>query len=157
MWQPLIEAAIAQSLFRHRGQKDKGGKPYIFHCLRVMLAMETEEQMIVALLHDVLEDTDCKPDELIALFDVEVASAVVALTRLRSQDYEAYIGRVAQHPLARAVKIADLRDNLDRSRISNPTERDQERWRKYERALTYLLTYDGTATPCPGPLSLSVP
>jgi (p)ppGpp synthase/HD superfamily hydrolase len=105
----------------------------------MMLAVTTPEARMAAVLHDVVEDTTVTLDELRAEgFPASVLEAVEALTKREGEDYEAFIRRVAPNPIAREVKLADLRDNSDLSRIAEPTERDRERIRKYQRAIAYL-------------------
>jgi (p)ppGpp synthase/HD superfamily hydrolase len=133
--------AIALAAKAHEGQRDKAGAPYVLHPLRVMFQLSTDEERIAAVLHDVVEDTPWTLDGLRAEgFSENVVNAVDALTRREDEDYEVFVRRAAENPLARRVKIADLRDNLDLSRIANPTERDRKRVEKYERALAILET-----------------
>jgi (p)ppGpp synthase/HD superfamily hydrolase len=134
-----LERAIEIAAKAHAGQVDKAGQPYVLHPLRMMLAVTTPEARIAAVLHDVVEDTAVTLDELRAEgFPASVLEAVEALTKREGEDYEAFIRRVAPNPIAREVKLADLRDNSDLSRIAEPTERDRERIRKYQRAIAYL-------------------
>ena len=120
----------------HTGQVDKGGAPYILHPIRVMLACEGEKEKIVALLHDTLEDTALTAADLRrAGFSEEIVQAVCCLTRGQKEDYMDYIARICENVLAARVKYADLQDNLDISRIPNPTEKDFARIRKYEQAM----------------------
>jgi (p)ppGpp synthase/HD superfamily hydrolase len=134
-----LERAIAIAALAHKGQVDKAGAPYVLHPLRMMLAVKTPEARIAAVLHDVVEDTAVTLEELKGEgFPASVLEAVDALTKREGEDYEAFIRRVAPNPIAREVKLADLRDNSDLSRIAEPTERDRERIRKYQRAIAYL-------------------
>ncbi len=98
----------------HRNQVDRNGQPYIMHPIRVMLAMATEEERIVALLHDVVEDApmDWGHGDILALFGERVHAAVYALTRKNEETYADFILRCKDNELARKVKIADIRDNL---------------------------------------------
>jgi (p)ppGpp synthase/HD superfamily hydrolase len=134
-----LERAIEIAAKAHAGQVDKAGQPYVLHPLRMMLAVTTKEARMAAVLHDVVEDTAVTLDELRAEgFPASVLEAVEALTKREGEDYEAFIRRVATNPIAREVKLADLRDNSDLSRIAEPTERDRERIKKYQRAITFL-------------------
>jgi hypothetical protein len=134
-----LERAIEIAAKAHAGQVDKAGQPYVLHPLRMMLAVRTPEARIAAVLHDVVEDTAVTLEELRGEGFPEAAlEAVEALTKREGEDYEAFIRRVAPNPIAREVKVADLRDNSDLSRIAEPTERDRERIRKYQRAIAYL-------------------
>ncbi|MCR8981983.1 HD domain-containing protein [Brevibacillus laterosporus] len=131
--------AVLLATKAHANQQDKGGQPYILHPLRVMMYMPSDEARAVAVLHDVLEDTDVTADDLReAGFPKEVVEAVMILTKNSKEDYDSYIKRVKQNQLARAVKIADIKDNLDLTRIAEPTEADVARIEKYKRALKEL-------------------
>jgi len=113
----------------------------VLHPLRLMLQMETPAERIVATLHDVVEDSDWTIEDLRGEgFSEEVLRAIDAVTRREGETYEAFIGRAGADPIGRSVKLADLRDNSDLERIQNPTERDFERVRKYERAIAELKT-----------------
>lgn len=134
-----IERAIAIAAMAHEGQVDKAGAPYVFHPLRMMLSVGTPEARMAAVLHDVVEDTSVTLEQLRAEgFPQEVIEAVEALTEREGEDYEAFIRRVAPNSIARQVKLADLRDNCDLSRIAQPTAKDYERIEKYRRAIAYL-------------------
>ncbi|MCG7316826.1 HD domain-containing protein [Brevibacillus laterosporus] len=131
--------AVLLATKAHANQQDKGGQPYILHPLRIMMYMPSDEARAVAVLHDVLEDTDVTADDLReAGFPKEVVEAVMILTKNSKEDYDSYIKRVKQNQLARAVKIADIKDNLDLTRIAEPTEADVARIEKYKRALKEL-------------------
>ena len=131
-----LERAIASAAEAHAGQLDKAGKPYILHPLRVMASVEKPQAKIAAVLHDVVEDSDWTLDELLAEgFSESVVQAVDALSRRDGEDYEDFVRRAGANPLARPVKIADLHDL---SRIPNPTERDENRVERYEKALAIL-------------------
>lgn len=135
-----IENAIIIATNVHAGQIDKGGNPYILHPLRVMLAVKGSDEMMAAVLHDVLEDSEMKASDLMAfMFSNAVIDAVVALTRNDGESYSDFISRVAKNEIATAVKIADLTDNLDLSRIKEPTKQDIERHRKYVAARAELI------------------
>ena len=134
-----LERAIAIAATAHEGQVDKAGAPYVLHPLRMMLAVTTPEARIAAVLHDVVEDTPVTLEQLRAEgFPAAVIEAVEALTKREGEDYEAFIRRVAPNPIAREVKLADLRDNSDLTRIAEPTEKDRARIDKYRRAIAYL-------------------
>ncbi|MHB2150489.1 GTP pyrophosphokinase [Calditrichota bacterium LG25] len=135
-----LEAALKIALKAHTGQKDRAGMPYIFHPLRVMHNVFGSNAKIVALLHDVLEDSDCTLQELKEHgFSREVLEAVDCLTRRPNEAYFDYLQRIAQNPLAVQVKIADLNDNLDIKRLDVITEEDRRRLNKYLKALRMLL------------------
>ena len=135
----LIEKAIAVAPKAHAGRKDKANEPYILHPLRVMLQMRTEEERLAAVLHDVVEDSDTTIKDLQrAGFPAEVIEAVRLLTRLREDTYDEFIEKLKPDPLARRVKIADLRDNLRLERIPHPTREDEVRFEKCRNALRLL-------------------
>ena len=134
-----LERAISIAATAHSGQLEKAGAPYILHPLRVMLGVRDPIAKIVAVLHDVVEDTALTLGDLEAEgFAPDVLEAVALLTHDKSLDYEAYLRRVAMHPIARTVKLADLRDNLDATRLPEITPRDAERMAKYRAAVAYL-------------------
>lgn len=135
-----LERAIELAARAHAGQRDKGGHPYILHPLRVMQAVSGEAERMAAVLHDIVEDTPVTFDDLLAEgFSVEVVDAVRALTKFDGETREQAARRIVGNPIARAVKLADIADNMDLSRIPNPTERDFERLREYEVAHGILL------------------
>lgn len=134
-----LNKALAVAAEAHAGQTDKAGKPYILHPLRLMWQMETETEMMVALLHDVVEDSDWTLERLTAAgFSPEVVTAVAALSRQPNESYEAFIERLRPNPLAVKVKLADLRDNMNPLRLEKLTERDLERLAKYHQAWRVL-------------------
>jgi len=136
---PNLEDAISLAAKAHRGQKDKAGAPYILHPLRVMLRMETETDRIVAVLHDVLEDSGVTVRDLQkAGYSAEIVEAVQYLTRAKEEEYDQFIERVKGNTLAVKIKIADLEDNLDFERIKEPDQNDLRRYGKYRRALASL-------------------
>lgn len=134
-----LERAISIAAEAHAGQTDKAGEPYILHPLRVMGRVSTNEERIVAVLHDVIEDTDWTPDRLRAEgFSETVLEALELVTHRPGESYEDFVRRAAAHPVARQVKRADILDNMDPNRIAEPTERDARRMEKYARALAIL-------------------
>ncbi len=129
---PTLEDAIGLALERHRGQRDKVGQPYVLHLLRAMLRVETEEERIVAVLHDIVEDTPTTFDELRALgYPAPILAAIDAVTRRPDETYAAFIQRAGAHPLGRRVKLADLADNMDLHRLPAVTAKDAERLTRY--------------------------
>lgn len=124
----------------HSGQVDKGGQPYILHPLRVMLDMGNNEERIVAILHDVVEDTEVSFDDLRREgFSEEIVEAVDSVTKRKGETYDQQVNRAKLNPIGRSVKLGDLKDNSDMSRILNPTEADANRAEKYKRAIAELL------------------
>lgn len=135
-----LERAIAIAATAHAGQVDKGGAPYILHPLKVMLRMSTLEQRIVAVLHDVVEDCGVSLDDLRKEgFSEEVLIAIESVTKVPGESYEDFVDRAAQNPIGRVVKLADLEENSDLSRIDSPSWEDLERVEKYRRAIARLL------------------
>lgn len=131
----MLEKALMLALRAHQDQTDLVGAPYIMHPLRVMFEVETEEEMIVAILHDVVEDSSTTLDDLrTGGFSERVITAVDCLSRREDESYEEFIERIRLNPLAVRVKRADLKDNMDIRRLNNLTEADIERLRRYQRA-----------------------
>jgi (p)ppGpp synthase/HD superfamily hydrolase len=141
---PTLEDAIALAAHWHRGQRypSETGEPFLLHPLRVMLQVDSDDARIVAVLHDVLEDTACSVVELRqAGYSDRVVSALDRLTRRDGEAYDSYIERIAEDTLARQVKLADLMDNLaNNRRLAELSARGdvQERITRYERALARL-------------------
>lgn len=135
----LTKKALVLSFQKHKEQLDKSGMPYIFHPFIVASEMKSEEMVCVALLHDVLEDTDTSQEELKALgFTQEIIDAIVAMRRKRDEDYFDYIMRVKSNPISREVKKADLKHNSDLTRFDEITPRDLERQEKYLKAIKIM-------------------
>lgn len=131
--------AFVIALRAHYKQKDKSGKPYIFHPLHVAFRVSGKKQKQVALLHDVVEDSPISLDVLKKKgFCSEVINAVDAITKREHENYDEYLLRVKSNELARAVKIADLLHNSDLSRLKTITAKDIARVMKYMSALKYL-------------------
>lgn len=134
-----LERAIAIAAEAHAGKVDKAGAPYILHPLRVMLRVQGPDERIVAVLHDVVEDTAWTIEQLRAEgFCDAVVAALDALTRREHESYEAFIQRAGSNSIARRVKCADLADNMDLSRIPQPSEDDVARLQRYRRAADVL-------------------
>ena len=135
----LYQQALAIAKDAHKGQVDKAGVDYIQHPLFVASLVEGELAKTVALLHDVVEDSDWTLEDLHKEgLPEEVVQAVGILTKKRNENYEEYILRVKQNPLARQVKLADLKHNSDLSRLANVTDRDRKRVAKYQKAISFL-------------------
>jgi len=143
---PTLEDAIALAIEAHRGQKEKAGQPYILHVLRVMFRLETEQEQVAGVLHDLVEDTSYTLDDLRRLgYPDPVVTAVDCLTRREDESYEEFVERAGAHPIARRVKLADLEDNMDIRRLPEVTERDLERLNRYIRARTRIRELIATA------------
>jgi (p)ppGpp synthase/HD superfamily hydrolase len=134
-----LDNAIQIAADAHKGQKDKVGAPYILHSIRIMLKMDTAEEMMAAVLHDVVEDSDITIDYLKQKnFSDEIINAVLALTHQINETYEEFIDRASANPIAKKVKVADLEDNMNILRIKNLTDKDMERLKKYHNAWNKL-------------------
>lgn len=135
-----LERAISIAAQGHAGQVDKAGAPYVLHPLRLMLAVKTPAERIVAVLHDVVEDCPGWTFDRLRSegFSDDVIIALQAVTKRDGEDYETFVLRAAADPIGRQVKLADLRDNCDLSRIESPTRRDLERIEKYRRAIALI-------------------
>ena len=136
-----LERAIEIAVEAHKGVVDKGGNPYVLHPLRMMFAVSNEEEKIVAVLHDVIEDSiDWEFEHLEKEgFSAAVIDALRSVTKItEDEDYDAFIERAMTNPIGRRVKIADLRDNLDVTRIGELAEKDMKRINKYKKALARL-------------------
>lgn len=135
-----LEKAIAIAANAHAGQLDKGGEPYILHCLRVMMSVSTRDEQIVAVLHDVVEDTEVDlPDLARAGFSEKVCSAISALTKYHGESRIQAAHRVAKNKIGRVVKLADNKDNSNISRIPNPTAQDVARLKEYAKVREILI------------------
>ena len=142
-FETLLTLAIAIAHQAHADQFDKAGKPYISHPLTVMAQMDTLESKIVAILHDAIEDSDLKIEDLVKQgFPELITEAIAAITKLEGEQYEDYIWRVKSNAIACKVKIADVTHNMDISRIANPTEKDFRRLEKYKKVLQELTAKD---------------
>ncbi len=137
-----IESAIQLAAEAHQGMSDKAGQPYIFHLLRVMMRLEREKEQIVAVLHDIVEDTTHTLDDLRKMgYQEDIVEAIDYLTKRddgKETDYDQYIDRVSKNPLATQVKIADLEDNMNVQRLPEPTREDMDRTAKYYRVWSKL-------------------
>lgn len=123
----------------HYGQVDKGGNPYINHPKTVASLVSTTDEKTVAWLHDVVEDTNIEIVDLYSLFSVWVVAAVDAITRKPNEDRQVYLNRVKANPIARVVKLADLKHNSDLSRIKRPlTQKDFDRYNRYQEEIKFL-------------------
>jgi (p)ppGpp synthase/HD superfamily hydrolase len=140
-----IERAIEIASSAHAGQVDKAGQPYIFHPLRVMLRVTSPHEQMAAVLHDVVEDTAVTMAQLAQEgFAPEVLLAVEALTKRPGETRLDAALRAAADSIARTVKLADNAENMDLSRIPNPTEKDYARCREYEEVRAVLLATEKT-------------
>jgi len=136
-----IDKALELAVVFHKGQVDKGGTPYILHPIRVMSAVDSPLEKIVAVMHDLVEDTDLTIEDIATYgFPRAVIAALDHLTRREGERYLAYIERVGHNSIARKVKIADLEDNMDIRRLVAVKSEDKARLAKYQQAWTMLKT-----------------
>ena len=131
----MLNKAIEIANRAHMGQVDKAGAPYILHPLRVMMTRDNEIERICAVLHDVIEDSDVTFDNLRREgFSEEIIEVLNCITKRAGESYDDFINRILGNETACRVKLADLCDNMNISRIKNPTEQDEERIKKYKDA-----------------------
>ena len=136
---PSLVRAVELAARYHAGQLQRNGIPYLLHPLHVMEQVESIPAKIVAVLHDVVEDTPLTLEDLRAEgFNTEVVEAVRLVTKLDDVSYEDYIDALAHNPLARTVKLADLRHNIDLTRLDEVKDNDLERARQYHQAILKL-------------------
>lgn len=141
IYTPLTQKAACIAYAAHAGQTDKAGMPYIFHPYHVAEQMHDETEICVALLHDVVEDTLVTLSDLEKEFPADVVAALKLLTRKEDEEYLDYIHKIKADPIARAVKIADLKHNSDLTRIPQGTlayKEAENRCKKYAQALEVL-------------------
>lgn len=134
-----LDRAILVAVQAHHGQKDRYGQPYILHPIRVMMRVKTKKEKIVAVLHDVIEDSSLTLENLKAKgFSDEIVQAVDCLTKREGEPYEAHVDKARQNDLALPVKIADLEDNMDPKRIDVFSDEDKKRMARYHKTWTAL-------------------
>lgn len=140
LYTDVTKLAIEISYDAHKDQRDKAGLPYVFHPYHLAEQMDTEHEICAALLHDVMEDTDTTASDLrSAGIPAEYVETCKLLTHADGLSYEDYICALKDNPVARKVKIADLRHNSDVSRLNaRPTAQDLQRLEKYRAALNAL-------------------
>ncbi len=139
IYSELTKKALKLSFDAHKDQTDKSGMPYVYHPFHLAEQMDTEETVIVALLHDVVEDTDYTIQDIADMgFPQTVIDALELLTHDKGVPYMDYVARIKGNPIASAVKLADLRHNSDVSRLDILDEKAIERNKKYEKAIRLL-------------------
>ena len=139
------DVSLAESIAReaHAGTADKAGAPYIDHPRRVAERMTTDEEKVVAWLHDVVEDTMVNIVDIALRFGEETAEAVECITHRKGELWSDYLTRVKSNPVSKAVKISDLIDNVSLNRLPSVSAKDVRRSEKYIRALYFLMDLDG--------------
>ena len=141
MYTPMTIKAMKIAYAAHHGQVDRGGIPYIFHPIHLAEQMDDEISCTAALLHDVVEDTDWTLEQLAGEFPAEVIEILSLLTHREAEDYFDYVRRIKGHPIARKIKLADLKHNSDQSRLSCvdfSEEQMLKRLEKYRKAMEIL-------------------
>lgn len=135
----LLDKAAFICVTKHAGQRDKTGSAYFQHPMRVAAGCKTDEEKIVALLHDTIEDTDVTAEYLLDEgFPQYIVDGVLSVTKRPGESYEEFVTRAGQNTLGRAVKIHDLEDNLNVMRLDEVSPKMAERFTKYLKALRYL-------------------
>ncbi len=135
----LTKKALKLSFEAHKNQVDKSGMPYVYHPFHLAEQMETEETVIVALLHDVVEDTDYTLEDIRAMgFPDSVVEALALMTHDKSVPYMGYVAKIKENPIAKEVKLADLKHNSDLSRLDIIDEKALKRVEKYAAAMRIL-------------------
>ena len=123
----------------HKDQVDKSGMPYVFHPFHLAEQMKDEQSTIVALLHDIIEDTEYTLDDLKTMgFNEDILEAISLMTHKDGVPYMDYVAKIKTNPIAKTVKLADLRHNSDMTRLEVITQKDQERVEKYSAAILLL-------------------
>ena len=135
----MTKAALKLCFEAHKDQTDKSGMPYVFHPFHLAEQMKDEDTTVVALLHDVIEDTDYTVDDLDDMgFSERVISAIELMTHDDEVPYMEYVAEIKKNPIAREVKLADLRHNSDVTRLDVITPWDEKRAKKYAEAIKLL-------------------
>ena len=143
IYTPVTKIALKLCFEAHKDQVDKSGMPYVFHPFHLAEQMTDEETTVVALLHDVIEDTDYTLEDLTEMgFSENVLRAISLMTHDEGVPYMDYVARIKANPIARAVKLADLRHNSNISRLDKVGTRDFERVEKYKKAINLLESSD---------------
>lgn len=137
----LLDKAALICVTKHAGQRDKMGQAYFQHPMRVAMRCTTDEEKIVALLHDTIEDTDVTAEYLLAEgFPQSVVDGILSVTKRKGENYEDFVARAKQNPLGRVVKLHDLEDNLNALRLDRFDADMAARYNKYLAARQYLLS-----------------
>lgn len=135
----LTKKALKISFEAHKNQTDKSGMPYVYHPFHLAEQMDDEYSTCVALLHDVVEDTDITLDELSKEFPKEVTDSIAMMTHDDNVPYLDYVAKIMQNPIAAKVKLADLKHNSDLSRLDVVDDNVLKRVEKYKKAIEILI------------------
>ena len=139
IYTPNTKKAMKLCFEAHRDQTDKSGLPYVFHPFHVAEQMTDEKTTIVALLHDVIEDTPYTLRDLREMgFEEDVLAALDLMTHDKNVPYMEYVAKIKENPIARTVKLADLRHNSDLTRLDKIDEEALKRVEKYKKAIRFL-------------------
>ena len=139
IYTPLTKKALRLCFDAHKDQVDKSGMPYVFHPFHLAEQMPDEDTVVTALLHDVVEDTAFTPDDLLHMgFPSRIVEAIALLTHEDGVPYMDYVAKIRDNPIARQVKLADLRHNSDLTRLEQVDDRARQRAEKYARAIALL-------------------
>lgn len=134
----LTKNALKISFNAHKDQLDKSGMPYVYHPFHLAEQMDDEYSTCVALLHDVVEDTDTTLDDLSRIFPKEVTDAIALMTHDDNVPYLDYVRTIKSNPIASKVKLADLKHNSDLTRLDTVDDKALERVEKYKKAIRIL-------------------
>ena len=139
IYTPNTKKALNLCFEAHKEQRDKSGMPYVFHPFHLAVQMETEETTIVALLHDLVEDTNYTIEDLTNMgFGKNITEAIALMTHTDDVDYMDYVRAIKENPIAKAVKLADLQHNSDLTRLDVVDEKALQRREKYQKAIALL-------------------
>lgn len=139
IYTPITKKALKLCFEAHKDQLDKSGMPYVFHPFHLAEQMQTEETTVVALLHDLVEDTAYTIEDLISMgFDKNITDAIALMTHADDVEYMDYVSEIKKNPIAKAVKLADLTHNSDLSRLDFVDEKALKRREKYLKAIELL-------------------
>lgn len=139
IYTPITKKALKLCFEAHKEQVDKSGMPYVFHPFHLAEQMKTEETTVVALLHDLVEDTDYTIEDLMSMgFSKSITDAIALMTHANDVEYMDYVREIKNNPIAKAVKLADLKHNSDLTRLDVADEKALSRREKYLKAIKLL-------------------
>ena len=140
----LINKAKRLAFEYHKDQRDRAGKPYLEHLKTVAdgLSIKEEDYICAAWLHDIVEDHNYSVEKIRAEFGDKIASAVIAISKIKGESYQDYLNRVKSNEIARIVKLSDLAHNMQLSRLPKVTLKDLQRVEKYKKAKEFLENTD---------------